>query len=61
LPCWSISSLSFLGLGVQSPEAEWAMITYGRAFIFDAWWYPSFLVYIHHGDDRQHPATARTP
>ena len=37
------------------------MITYGRAFIFDAWWYPSFLVYIHHGDDRQHPATARTP
>ena len=37
------SSLSFLGLGVQPPEAEWgAMITYGRAFIFDAWWYPSF-------------------
>jgi peptide/nickel transport system permease protein len=37
------SSLSFLGLGVQPPEAEWgAMITYGRRFIFDAWWYPTF-------------------
>ena len=33
------ASLSFLGLGVQAPTAEWgAMIAGGRTFITQAWW-----------------------
>ncbi|MDQ2984242.1 MAG: ABC transporter permease [Actinomycetota bacterium] len=37
------SSLSFLGLGAQPPTPEWgAMMTDGRAFLQDAWWYPTF-------------------
>jgi peptide/nickel transport system permease protein len=35
----AVTSLSFLGLGIQPPEAEWGlMIAEGRDFIFDAWW-----------------------
>jgi len=37
-----ITGLSFLGLGAQPPTAEWgAMVTIGRKFLFDAWWYPT--------------------
>jgi peptide/nickel transport system permease protein len=35
----AITSLSFLGLGVQPPNPEWGiMIADGRNFIFNAWW-----------------------
>ncbi len=35
----AITSLSFLGLGVQPPQPEWGiMIADGRNFIFNAWW-----------------------
>ncbi len=35
--------LSFLGLGVQSPEAEWGLdVSNGRTYLLDAWWYPTF-------------------
>jgi peptide/nickel transport system permease protein len=35
----STTSLSFLGLGVQPPAAEWGiMISEGRGFILTAWW-----------------------
>ena len=37
------SSLSFVGLGVQPPSAEWgAMITAGRAYIRGNWWLITF-------------------
>jgi peptide/nickel transport system permease protein len=37
------ASLSFLGLGVQPPNPDWgAMISDGRAYIREAWWYPTF-------------------
>jgi peptide/nickel transport system permease protein len=37
------SFLSFLGLGVQPPEAEWGVdVSAGRAYLIDAWWYPTF-------------------
>ena len=37
------ASLSFLGLGVQPPQPDWGnMISDGRQFIQDAWWYPTF-------------------
>jgi len=37
------SFLSFLGLGVQPPEAEWGVdVSAGRAYLVDAWWYPTF-------------------
>jgi len=37
------SSLSFLGLGAQPPSPEWgAMISVGREFLMDQWWYPTF-------------------
>ena len=37
------SSLSFVGLGVQPPSAEWgAMITAGRAYIKGNWWLIAF-------------------
>jgi peptide/nickel transport system permease protein len=37
------SSLSFLGLGAQAPTAEWgAMMTDARAFVRNAWWFPTF-------------------
>ena len=35
----STTSLSFLGLGVRPPAAEWGiMISEGKAFILTAWW-----------------------
>jgi peptide/nickel transport system permease protein len=34
-----LSSLPFLGAGVQAPAAEWGSIMYeGRAFLRQAWW-----------------------
>ncbi len=37
------SSLSFIGLGVQPPSAEWgAMLSAGRTFIRRAWWMVTF-------------------
>jgi peptide/nickel transport system permease protein len=37
------SSLSFLGLGAQPPTPEWgAMLTDARAYLRDAWWFPTF-------------------
>lgn len=37
------SSLSFIGLGAQSPMPEWgAMISASRTFVFNAWWYSVF-------------------
>jgi peptide/nickel transport system permease protein len=48
----SVTSLSFLGLGIQPPAAEWGlMIAEGRDFIFDAWWISTFpgLVIIYAG------------
>lgn len=37
------SALSFIGLGVQPPSAEWgAMLSAGRAFIRKAWWTVTF-------------------
>jgi peptide/nickel transport system permease protein len=39
----AVTSLSFLGLGIQPPAAEWGlMIAEGRTFIFDAWWISTF-------------------
>ena len=44
------SSLGFLGLGVQPPEAEWgAIIAEGRQFMSTAWWisvYPGVAIII---------------
>jgi peptide/nickel transport system permease protein len=35
----AVTSLSFLGLGIQPPTPEWGlMIADGRQFLFDAWW-----------------------
>jgi peptide/nickel transport system permease protein len=37
------AALSFVGLGARPPTPEWgAMITDGREFLLDAWWYPTF-------------------
>lgn len=37
------SALSFIGLGVQPPSAEWgAMLSDGRAYIRKAWWIVTF-------------------
>ena len=37
-----ISTLSFLGLGVQPPLPEWgAMVSAGRSFLVDQWWIPT--------------------
>jgi peptide/nickel transport system permease protein len=37
------SSLSFIGLGAQPPTPEWGrMITEGRNFFRDAWWFITF-------------------
>lgn len=39
----TISGLSFIGLGVQSPNPEWgAMLSSGRAFIRDSWHITAF-------------------
>jgi len=37
------ASLSFIGLGAQPPTPEWgAMISDGRSFLEQGWWYPTF-------------------
>jgi peptide/nickel transport system permease protein len=37
------AALSFIGLGAQQPTAEWgAMVSTGRNFLLDQWWYPTF-------------------
>ncbi len=37
------ASLSFIGLGAQPPIPEWgAMISVGRKFLLDQWWYATF-------------------
>jgi len=37
------ATLSFIGFGAQPPVPEWgAMISVGRNFIRDYWWYPTF-------------------
>jgi peptide/nickel transport system permease protein len=39
----SEASLSFLGIGIQPPEASWGlMLAQGRAYITDAWWLVMF-------------------
>lgn len=39
----SAAALGFLGLGAQEPMPEWGlMISKGRQFFLDAWWYPVF-------------------
>ncbi|MDL2327842.1 ABC transporter permease [Ruminococcaceae bacterium OttesenSCG-928-A11] len=39
----TVASLSFLGLGAQSPTPEWGlMISIGRNFFPDMWWYSIF-------------------
>lgn len=37
------AALSFIGLGAQPPTSEWgAMVSSGRNFFLDAWWYATF-------------------
>lgn len=37
------AALSFIGLGAQQPAAEWgAMVSTGRNYILDQWWYSGF-------------------
>jgi peptide/nickel transport system permease protein len=37
------AALSFIGLGAQQPTAEWgAMVSNGRDYLLDQWWYPTF-------------------
>jgi peptide/nickel transport system permease protein len=37
------AALSFIGLGAQPPTPEWgAMISMGRHYLRDSWWYPTF-------------------
>ncbi|MEN6370332.1 MAG: nickel transporter permease [Thermotogota bacterium] len=37
------ASLSFIGLGVQEPTAEWgAMLNIGRKYLLSAWWFITF-------------------
>lgn len=39
----SLAALGFLGLGAQAPIPEWGlMISNGRKYFLDAWWYPVF-------------------
>ena len=39
----AVTSLSFLGLGIQPPAPEWGlMIADGREFLFDGWWIATF-------------------
>jgi len=46
----SAAALSFIGLGVQPPTAEWGrMLGDGRAFIETAWWistFPGLMIFI---------------
>jgi len=46
-----VTSLGFLGLGIQPPTPEWGlMIAEGRTFLQDAWWISVFpglaIVYV---------------
>jgi len=37
------AALGFIGLGAQQPTAEWgAMVSAGRNFLIDQWWYSTF-------------------
>jgi peptide/nickel transport system permease protein len=37
------AALSFIGLGVQEPTAEWgAMLNIGRKYLLSAWWFITF-------------------
>lgn len=37
------AALSFIGLGAKPPTPEWgALITTGRKYLLDYWWYPTF-------------------
>ncbi|MCD6370648.1 MAG: ABC transporter permease [Thermoplasmata archaeon] len=37
------SALSFLGLGVQPPTADWGlMVSQGKGYLLNFWWYPTF-------------------
>jgi len=37
------ATLGFIGLGAQQPTAEWgAMVSNGRNYILDQWWYSAF-------------------
>jgi peptide/nickel transport system permease protein len=39
----SVAGLSFLGLGIRPPQAEWgAMISEGRLYLQEAWWMIAF-------------------
>ena len=39
----AVSSLSFIGLGVQPPTPEWGvLLSDARAYISSSWWYPLF-------------------
>jgi peptide/nickel transport system permease protein len=39
----TIASLSFLGLGAQSPTPEWGlMVSTSRNYFMEAWWYSIF-------------------
>jgi peptide/nickel transport system permease protein len=39
----SLAALGFLGLGAQQPTPEWGlMVSNGRNYFLDAWWYPVF-------------------
>lgn len=39
----SLASLGFIGIGVLPPEPDWgSMISAGRRFIPDSWWYSTF-------------------
>ncbi len=38
-----LAALSFIGLGAKPPTPEWgALITTGRQYLLDYWWYPTF-------------------
>ncbi len=39
----ALAALGFLGLGAQQPLPEWGlMVSNGRNYFLDAWWYPVF-------------------
>lgn len=44
------AGLSFIGLGVQPPQATWGnIITDGRTYLLDAWWlivFPGFAIFV---------------
>lgn len=46
----TLASLSFLGLGAQSPTPEWGlMVSTSRQYFLNAWWYsifPGFAIFI---------------